>query len=173
MDATLTVAGGRGLRERVDELGKPLAGVLVTHSRPDHYGRLVELLRDAHPPVFASAGVIDVIGRDDSSVVFSGDQAYNGMHAYLADGFYEGWLEHIARLREELPADATLYPGHGAPGGLELLHRQAEYIETFVDAVRGADDAEVVDTMMRFLPADQLRFLMELSVEPLRTLRAR
>jgi hypothetical protein len=44
---------------------------------------------------------------------------------------------------------------------------------TFLDAVRTADwsrpdtaKAEVVEQMMRFLPTDELRFLMELSIEP-------
>ena len=40
-----TVSGGRGLRARVDALGKPLLGVVVTHAHPDHYGGLVELRR--------------------------------------------------------------------------------------------------------------------------------
>ena len=106
--------------------------------------------------------------------VFAGDQAYNAMHAYLADGFHETWLTHIELLRRELPANATLYIGHGEPGGLELLDRQELYIQTFVAAARDADwsdreraKAEVIETMARFLPTEDLRFLMELSVEPL------
>ena len=241
VDATLTVAGGQGLRAHADGLGKPLAGALVTHAHPDHYGGLVELLRGDDVPVLATAGVAAVIVRDDpvkeeilrpmfgdawprerrfpdrtvadgetvelggaaftvidlgpgesphdsvwlldgpDAAVFAGDQAYNGMHAYLADGFHEDWLAHIERLRAELPAAATLYVGHGAPGGLDLLERQARYIEAFVDAVRDAywtdpanARAAVIDTMMRLLPTDDLRFLMELSVEPLaRGLQAR
>jgi glyoxylase-like metal-dependent hydrolase (beta-lactamase superfamily II) len=234
VDATLSVSGGRALRARVDALGKPLAGVLVTHAHPDHYGGLVELLRGEDLPVFATAGVGAVIERDDpikesilrpmlgaewpqkrrfpsdvagdgqtvelggasftvldlgpgesphdsiwlldgrGAHVFAGDQAYNGMHAYLADGFHEEWLAHIARLRGELPPSATLYVGHGQPGGLELLERQARYVEAFVAAVRDADwhDPDrarraVIEAMTQILPTDQLQFLMELSVEPL------
>ena len=106
--------------------------------------------------------------------VFSGDQAYNGMHAYLADGFHEQWLAHIARLRRELAADVTLFPGHGDPGGLALLDVQERYIETLVGAMRDADWSEperarqqVIDTMVELLPTHDLRFLMELSVEAL------
>jgi glyoxylase-like metal-dependent hydrolase (beta-lactamase superfamily II) len=111
---------------------------------------------------------------DDRRTVFSGDQFYNHMHAYLADGFHEQWLEHIATLRGELPGDALLHPGHGDPAGPELLDWQQNYIRTFVDAVRRADwsdpvraKASVVEAVVAFLPSNDLQFLMELSVEPL------
>ena len=65
VDSTLTVSDGRTLRARVDELGKPLLGVVITHAHPDHYGGLVELVRDLDVPVFATSGVAEVIRRDD------------------------------------------------------------------------------------------------------------
>src|SRR5713101_486996 len=65
IDATLTVSDGRALRARVDALGKPLLGVVITHAHPDHYGGLVELVRDLDVPVFATEGVASVIRRDD------------------------------------------------------------------------------------------------------------
>jgi glyoxylase-like metal-dependent hydrolase (beta-lactamase superfamily II) len=67
VDATLTVSDGRGLRARIRELGKPLLGVVITHAHPDHYGGLVELVRDLDVPVFATDGVASVIRRDDPS----------------------------------------------------------------------------------------------------------
>lgn len=66
VDATLTVADGRALRDRVAALDKPLAGVIITHAHPDHYGGLVELLAGRqHVPVHATQSVIDAIVRDD------------------------------------------------------------------------------------------------------------
>jgi glyoxylase-like metal-dependent hydrolase (beta-lactamase superfamily II) len=110
---------------------------------------------------------------DDRHTVFLGDQVYDRTHAYLADGFHDEWLEHIERLREELPADATMYIGHGGPVGPAQFEWQRHYIETFVDAVRSADwehrnaaKTAVVERMTRLLPSDELRFLMELSIEP-------
>jgi glyoxylase-like metal-dependent hydrolase (beta-lactamase superfamily II) len=105
--------------------------------------------------------------------VFSGDQGYNHMHGYLADGYWEEWLANIERLRSELSTDAVLHVGHGAPASPEVLDWERSYIERFLAAVRGADweDTEaakttVSDTMGAFLENQDLRFLMELSIEP-------
>jgi glyoxylase-like metal-dependent hydrolase (beta-lactamase superfamily II) len=235
VDSTLTVSDGRALRARVDELGKPLVGVVITHAHPDHYGGLVELVQNRDVPVFATAGVAEAIRRDDpikeqilrpmfgdewarerafptqtvaddevvslsgiglrvtdlghgesprdsiwwlegdgGRLVFVADVAYNRHHCYLADGFHQEWLANIERLRKELPAGATLHPGHGEPCGTEVLDWQSGYINTFLDAVRTADWSNpdgaresVVKRMLDYLPSDQLQFLMELSVDPI------
>ena len=109
----------------------------------------------------------------DRRTVFLGDQVYDRKHAYLADGFFEEWLGHLDRLQRELPADATLHIGHGGPVKPARFDEQRRYIETFVDAVRNADWAQpddaraaVVERMTTLLPTDELRFLMELSIDP-------
>ena len=66
VDGTLTVTDGRALRSQLDSLGKPLLAALVTHSHPDHYGGLVELVGEDAVPVIATAGVDGVIRRDDA-----------------------------------------------------------------------------------------------------------
>jgi len=111
---------------------------------------------------------------DERRTVFLGDQVYDRKHAYLADGFHEEWLANLERLKRELPADATLQIGHGGPVTPARFDEQREYVETFVDAVRSADwsqpttaKAAVVERMTRLLPTDELRFLMELSIEPM------
>jgi glyoxylase-like metal-dependent hydrolase (beta-lactamase superfamily II) len=233
VDGTLTVSDGRALRSRLDELGRPLLAVLVTHAHPDHYGGIVELIGSDDVPIIATAGVdavtrhddalkeqilrpmfgdewprertfpnrtvphgerLDLGGAsftvvdlgpgesphdsiwflgDDRLVVFLGDQVYDRKHAYLADGFHDEWLGHIQRLGEELPADATMHIGHGGPVPPAHFEWQRTYIETFLDALRNADwehrtaaKAAVVERMTRLLPTDELRFLMELSIEP-------
>jgi glyoxylase-like metal-dependent hydrolase (beta-lactamase superfamily II) len=117
----------------------------------------------------------DSLWRLDSSTVFAGDVAYNGMHAYLADGHWEHWLATLSRLERELPADVTFYVGHGPPGGKEVLAAQRRYIETFVaavaehaDAIDAGDHAPVVAAMQELRPDDDLLFLMELSIQPVR-----
>jgi glyoxylase-like metal-dependent hydrolase (beta-lactamase superfamily II) len=122
---------------------------------------------------------VDTLWQLDPSTIFAGDVAYNGMHAYLADGRWREWLVTLDRLEAELPDELTLYVGHGPPGGKDLLAAQRRYIETFVDAVEAhaeaiehGDHSGVVEAMKRLLPTDSLLFLMDLSIEPtLATLR--
>jgi glyoxylase-like metal-dependent hydrolase (beta-lactamase superfamily II) len=105
---------------------------------------------------------------------FVGDQVYNHMHGYLADGFYEEWLANIARLERELDPGVVMYCGHGAPASRDLFAWQRAYIEHFVEVVKEADWSDpgparrqVVEGVKRFLPTDDLQFLLDLSIDPL------
>jgi glyoxylase-like metal-dependent hydrolase (beta-lactamase superfamily II) len=116
----------------------------------------------------------DTICEVDDHTLFAGDVAYNDMHAYLADGQWQQWLEMIDRLERDLPAAATLYVGHGPPGGRELLTRQRRYIDTFVDAVRrnvhaitAGDHGPVLEDLRRVVPGEDLLFLADLSIDPM------
>jgi glyoxylase-like metal-dependent hydrolase (beta-lactamase superfamily II) len=116
---------------------------------------------------------VDCLWRLDERTIFAGDVAYNGMHAYLADGHWKEWLDTLARLEHELPDDVVLHVGHGPAGGKELLSAQRRYIETFVaavednaDEISSGDHSPVIDAMKRVLPSDGLLFLMDLSIDP-------
>jgi glyoxylase-like metal-dependent hydrolase (beta-lactamase superfamily II) len=155
VDGMLTLSDARAVRRRIDEAGKPLRGLIVTHAHPDHYAGAAEILR----------GLV-------------GDLVYNGMHAYLADGLSTEWLALLDRLEAELDPAATLYVGHGRPAGLGLIATQRRYIEAFLEAVDqnrrldpDARRAAVVNTMKQVLPTEDLLFLMELSVDPVASAR--
>ncbi|NVB80393.1 MAG: MBL fold metallo-hydrolase [Kofleriaceae bacterium] len=116
----------------------------------------------------------DSIWLLDNRHLFVGDLVYNGMHAYLADGQHAAWIAILDQLAATIDRDAMLYVGHGEPGGRALLAVQKRYIQAFVESVaahrhRAPDErrAAVVADMQRLLPGDNLRFLMELSVDPL------
>jgi glyoxylase-like metal-dependent hydrolase (beta-lactamase superfamily II) len=110
---------------------------------------------------------------------FVGDLVYNRMHAFLADGFSSEWLANLERAKQELPPDAELFMGHGEPAqGLAILDWQIAYIESFLAAVRAGAEKDrltgdalneaVARRMKRYLPSDDLEFLMRLSIEPAR-----
>src|SRR5262245_38955021 len=65
IDALLTVSDSRAMRAGLEALGKSLRAVLLTHSHPDHYGGLTELVAGDDVPIIAPQGVIDTIARDD------------------------------------------------------------------------------------------------------------
>lgn len=67
IDSLLTVSESRAMRAGVEQLGKPLRAVLLTHSHPDHYGGLTELVQREDVPIIAPQGVIDTIERDDET----------------------------------------------------------------------------------------------------------
>lgn len=110
----------------------------------------------------------------EPSVAFVGDVVYNHMHGYLADGHHAAWLRNLERVRGLFAADTVFYVGHGEPATPALIDWQAGYIRAFLDAVRatdaGGDTAveQVTGPMREYLPAEDLLFLMQLSVEPVR-----
>ena len=196
IDGTLTVSGARAVRDRIDAIGKPLAALLVTHAHPDHYGGAVEVVAGSEAPIVATAGVDAAIRRDDEGkeailrpmfgdewptqrafpnrlVEPGAELAFGGIELVVRDGHWERWLTNLDTLAAELPDGVTLLPGHGEQAGRELLDWQRGYIHRFVAAVRAGDwddpqpaKQSVVAAMSAFLPADDLRFLMELSIEP-------
>jgi len=64
-------------------------------------------------------------------VAFIGDTAYNGTHVYLADGHSAAYLKNLAGLKKRLSGATVLYPGHGAPGGTEMIDYTRRYVEAF------------------------------------------
>jgi glyoxylase-like metal-dependent hydrolase (beta-lactamase superfamily II) len=115
----------------------------------------------------------DTIWELDDATLFVGDVAYNGMHAYLADGQWQHWLDVIDRLDHDLPSTATLHVGHGPSGAKNLLAAQRHYIETFVEAVRrhattltDGDHRPVLEELRSIVTGDDLLFLADLSIAP-------
>jgi glyoxylase-like metal-dependent hydrolase (beta-lactamase superfamily II) len=67
VDGLLTISDSSAMREALEGIGKPLRAVLVTHSHPDHYAGLAQVVADDDVPIIAPQGVIDTIARDDAA----------------------------------------------------------------------------------------------------------
>jgi glyoxylase-like metal-dependent hydrolase (beta-lactamase superfamily II) len=106
----------------------------------------------------------------DGESAFVGDLAFNGTHAYLADGRTDDWLLAIDRAEESLAGVGTLYVGHGAPGAPALLAEQRRYLLMVREAIRriaggrpelSEDEAGRVTSLMeRYLPGAPLGWLV-------------
>jgi glyoxylase-like metal-dependent hydrolase (beta-lactamase superfamily II) len=143
--------------------------VIVESGATVDYGGLRFTVRDVGP----AESDADSLWVLDGTTVFAGDVAYNGMHAFLADGRATEWLAVLDGLDNALDEDVTLCVGHGEPGGKQLLRAQRDYVEAFVAAVTAAADLDpaarhdaVTARMGELVADDRLQFLMELSIEP-------
>jgi glyoxylase-like metal-dependent hydrolase (beta-lactamase superfamily II) len=229
VDAPLLLSDGRAFRARLEALGKPLLGVLVTHPHPDHYNTIGELLAGGSAPVIAHGDVAREIREQDEAkraqwgpmfgdewpsratfpnqlvgdeesvefgdlrftawdfgagesrcetvwllgdgdTAFVGDLAFNGTHAYLADGTTDAWLQALDRAEESLADVRTLYVGHGAPTEGAAFAEQRRYLLMVREAIGRAaggraelseDEANrVAGLMQRFLPGAPLGWLV-------------
>lgn len=113
-----------------------------------------------------------ILHAGDGEHAFVGDQVMQGVHAYTADGHTGPWLESLERLESKLRDAVRLYPGHGMPGGVELIGRQIAYLERFRIEVQevskartGLTDDQVEDLerrMIEYLGHDRMsRWILE------------
>jgi glyoxylase-like metal-dependent hydrolase (beta-lactamase superfamily II) len=106
----------------------------------------------------------------DGETAFVGDLAFNGTHAYLADGRTDAWLRAIDRAEESLAGVRRLYVGHGPPTVPAVLAEQRRYLLMVREAVGRAaggraelneEEANRVASLMeRYLPAAPLGWLV-------------
>ena len=66
VDGLLQVSAAKEMRAAIERLGKPLLAALLTHSHPDHYAALGEVVAGDDVPIYAPQGVIDTITADDA-----------------------------------------------------------------------------------------------------------
>jgi glyoxylase-like metal-dependent hydrolase (beta-lactamase superfamily II) len=67
---------------------------------------------------------------------FVGDLIYNQVHPWLAEGRSAQWLVQLDRLAKDIPADWTVYPGHGPSAGVVVIDAQRQYITDFRAAIQ-------------------------------------
>jgi glyoxylase-like metal-dependent hydrolase (beta-lactamase superfamily II) len=113
-----------------------------------------------------------ILHTADGQHVFVGDLVMNGVHAYTADGHTGRWLAALRGLKTKFQTAARIYPGHGEPGGTDLLKMQANYLEKFRSEVRDLAGGrlslseeqakELEKRMVKFLGHDKVaRWILE------------
>jgi glyoxylase-like metal-dependent hydrolase (beta-lactamase superfamily II) len=119
-------------------------------------------------PCESESETVWLMGGGDTA--FVGDLAFNGTHAYLADGHTDAWLSAIDRAEDALAGVRTLYVGHGAPTVPAVLAEQRRYLLMAREAIGrvaggraelSEDEANrVVSLMERYLPSAPLSWLV-------------
>ena len=75
----------------------------------------------------------------EKEILFAGDLLFNEAHPYLGYGYTEELKERLAEL--EIMKPLIIVPGHGDPGGTEMIRTMAEYIEELEGIVKEMRDA--------------------------------
>jgi len=106
---------------------------------------------------------------------FVGDVVLNQVHAYTADGHTAAWLANLDRVRGLVAGVPTIHPGHGAPGPVDILGWQREYLTAYRNEVRALaggrpalterEKEDLVGRMKKHLATDRLEFLIGLGAD--------
>jgi hypothetical protein len=89
---------------------------------------------------------------------------YNQVHLWLAENRPDSWLKNLSKIGEIGEIQHVL-PGHGVPGGKNLLEENRQYIEKFLEVTASAKSkSEAVERMKALFPTYKLPIIVELSV---------
>lgn len=87
-----------------------------------------------------------VITLPDHGVLVAGDLAYSGYHAVMSPTF-DNWLSILDTLAATEGLQVVI-PGHGAPGGPEVIDDSVDYLTTAQATFAESDDAESFNAAM-------------------------
>jgi hypothetical protein len=143
---------------RAADLAKPLTEVFVTSSGPsvDREVPPATSWFGGVPLLFSWFRIASetehlVLELPDEGLLMTGDLVSNGVHPRLARHQLTGWTAALRQLRAR--TTAVVLPGHGPPGGADLIEGMLRYLEVaqFVLAGNQGDD-ETAATLRRTFP---------------------
>jgi len=127
-------------------------------------------IRSDYPAI--EAAHMTTVYLPQANALFTADIVYNGVHAWAGAGVTReniaNWQQVIADLKVRFArTGVTLYPGHGAAGGIELLDVIRSYLSDFLAAADAAkSNAEMTRRLASLYPAhEQADFLLAYSVQ--------
>jgi glyoxylase-like metal-dependent hydrolase (beta-lactamase superfamily II) len=75
--------------------------------------------------------------------ILTGDLVYNNVHLWLKDTKPAGWITALKDLDGQ-PAIKAVYPGHGEPGGPELIGATLGYLQKFDEIVAASKNQKTL-----------------------------
>jgi glyoxylase-like metal-dependent hydrolase (beta-lactamase superfamily II) len=224
VDGQWWLSEGRKLADMIEQSGRRLTTILITHAHPDHYmglnavvdrfpgvrvlarrpvreeiqygfpGKLLhwqEITNDmparAIVPEDFAGDSIELEGHEirfidlppaetvyatafyvpSARALIAGDLIFADSHLYTADlNDASVWIAALEFARKAGPI-ATIYPGHGPAGGMELVDRQIEYLENYREvATPGKRVPDIAREMMRRYPDHRGAILLWLTRGP-------
>lgn len=111
------------------------------------------------------------IDLPDLGVVVTGDLVFHGYHPNLEHADLDGWRRALEELLAE-PAGTTFVPGHGAPGGHEIVDAQLAWFDAAAEEVRraaagGLGDVAIVERLRARFPGYRLAAVLPTAVRVL------
>lgn len=65
VDTTLTMSDSKALKLSIDSLGKPIAGIIITHGHPDHVAGTYNIAPNGDVPIYALQSVNDLMAASE------------------------------------------------------------------------------------------------------------
>ncbi|MHB8800567.1 MAG: MBL fold metallo-hydrolase [Thermoanaerobaculia bacterium] len=175
------VAAGRMAAEQpallAERRASPEVGALFADAVPARPTRLVSeplelsvggvraIVRPCGPAHTAGDLKIDLPGL---GVVVTGDLVSHRYHPNLEHADLDGWKSGLAELLLE-PGGTTFVPGHGAPGGREIVEAQVAWLDAAAEESRlgvpgGRNEEKAVEGMKRRFPGWSLEAVLPTAV---------
>jgi len=162
----LPVSATPAVRQQVGRHGRDAVQAAYREARVGQpiTGRGPHVDRDARPgpavlgdvPVvltrFGPASAMDhlVLELPDEGFLVTGDLVSNGVHPPLSRHRIAGWTAALRRLRARSPA--VVLPGHGRPGGPDLIDGMLRYLEVAQFVLAGAEGDEAEAALRKAFP---------------------
>ena len=81
VDTTLTMSDSKALKRTINDIGKPIAGILLTHGHPDHVAGTANLAPNGDIPIYALQSVHDLMAASEQA-----------KHRQWSDLFKDEWI---------------------------------------------------------------------------------
>jgi len=93
-----------------------------------------------------------------SKALLVADLVYNGAHLYVAERHIDAWMARLDELEQYAAGRlSTLYPGHGAPGDVQLVADTRAYLRDFAEAVQSGNASAAEQKMLARYPTYRVK----------------